>query len=133
MSRRVTAPPAPTPVDRSARFRHTWVRPTPFGPRPRLLKKRHRFGTPGVRPRLLRARPDATGAADYTGSDGAHDESRPRVDVLRGRCVCGNHRSEVDGPARPRPLRGPPPLLRARALMCRDQPAHPVGAAPSAG
>ena len=56
-------------------------------------------------------------------------EPCPRVRDLRRGGLRGDHRREVDGPARPRPLRGAAPVLAARALVQRDQPAHPRRAA----
>ena len=52
------------------------------------------------------------------------DEPRPRVDDLRGRRLRRDHRREVDGPARARPLRGAAAVLAARAVVQRHQPAH---------
>ena len=44
-------------------------------------------------------------------------------------CHRGHHLRQVDDPRDPRPRGGPQPLLRARALARRDQPAHAVAAA----
>ena len=51
-------------------------------------------------------------AHDYNSESDAHDEPGPRVDLMCGRCVRGDHRREVDGPSRARPLRRCTPLLR---------------------
>jgi len=50
------------------------------------------------------------------------DEARARRDLC-SRLLGGDHRLEVDGPARPRPVRGSAPVLRARARLPGHQPA----------
>src|SRR5437588_3344234 len=60
-----------------------------------------------------------TTARRYNPKSDANDEPRPRDDLMRGRRVRGDHRREVDGTPRPRPLGGPSPFLPARALVPR--------------
>ena len=54
----------------------------------------------------------------------SHDAPRSRCADVLGRRRRRDRRVEMDGADRPRPLRGPEALHRARALVRRDQPAH---------
>src|SRR5581483_291814 len=70
----------------------------------------------------------------YTRVNGrAPDDGRPRRLVLRRRGDLRPDRLQMDGPHRPRPLRGPAPFHPARARLSPDQPANPLRAAPHAG
>src|SRR5919204_1421508 len=73
-----------------------------------------------------------TAARAYYDSVDAHDGRHPRLGLLLGRGLRGDPRREVDGGARPRPLGGAAPLLRARALLPRNQPADALRAATGA-
>ena len=59
-----------------------------------------------------------------SGRGHTHDAADPRGADLLGRRSRGDRRVQVDGPDRPRPLRGPPAVHRALALVRRDQPAN---------
>src|SRR5919204_5261299 len=74
-----------------------------------------------------------TAARGYYDSGDAHDGRHPRLGLLLGRSVRRDPRGQMDGCPGPRPLGGGTPLLRARALLPRDQPADTLGAAARAG
>src|SRR5262249_43238330 len=67
------------------------------------------------------------GEEEFVGKSHAGGGSRPE---LLGRGVRRDHRGQVDSPPRPRFVRGAAALLRARALVRRDQPADSLRASP---
>ena len=85
------------------------------------------FGSPRSTPAR---RPSTSEGWDYNRDDEPDDEPRPRGDDLCGRGLGRDHRREVDRAPRARPLRGAAPVLAAREVVQRHQPAHPRRAPP---